>query len=307
MIKEVVYKSKDNITDIHAVLWIPDKNIKAILQISHGMIEHILRYEDFALEMNKHGILVCGNDHLGHGDSVIDKKHLGYFAKKNSSDILVDDLYSLTDIVKKRYKDIPIFLLGHSMGSFIARNYIAKYGEEINGAIIIGTGNQSTLKLDMALLATDIIKTFKGEFYTSKFLANQTTDGFHRYFKEDNKHSWLSTNEKVIIDYAKDPKTYFKFTCNGHKTLFTLIKNAKKSSKNIPKTLPIMILSGKDDPVGNFGKDIIKLYNTYKKLNIKNVEYKLYDNMRHEIINETNNKIVYNDIINFITKEELPK
>lgn len=303
MKKEITYKSLDGITDIHAVIWEPAGTITAILQISHGMTEHISRYENFATELNKHGILVCGNDHLGHGYSVIDQDHYGYFAPKKADSILVEDLHTLTLQMKNSYPNIPYFLLGHSMGSFIARNYIAKYGNELNGALIVGTGYHPNIKMTGAQILTSIIQFYKrGWFYRSKYIENHTNGSYYKHFENNTNHyCWLTNDKNVILEYEQDPQTHFRFTCNGYYTMFTLIKSANKNYKNIDKHLPILILSGKDDPVGRFGKDILKIYGDYKKQCL-NVKMKIYNNMRHEIINELNKVIVHNDIINFINE-----
>ena len=307
MKEEFTYKSKDGITNIHAVIWKPNEDIKAIVQISHGMIEHIGRYEDFAFYLNKHGILVCGNDHLGHGKSVIDNDHYGYFAKKNSDKIVVDDVYSLTEIIKDKYPNIPYILLGHSMGSFIVRNYITYYSHQIDKCIIIGSNYQSQSFMRLAKLITAITQFYHhGWFYVSPFIYKLTNGSYHKYFEEGRKNEdcWLATNDEVIRNFRNDPQTKFKFTCNGYYTLFSLIKNAcnKKLAKNIRKDLPLLILSGKDDPVGNFGKDIYSIEKLYKNVGIDNISIKLYNGMRHELINETDNILPITDIINFIKK-----
>ncbi|MDE5630353.1 MAG: lysophospholipase [Bacilli bacterium] len=305
MKKEITYKSLDGITEIHAVIWEPSIPITAILQISHGMIEHIRRYEQFANELNKHGILVCGNDHLGHGYSIVDKDHYGYFAEKNADSILVDDLHTLTTQIKNDYPNIPYFLLGHSMGSFIARNYLAKYGNELTGALIVGTGYHSNFEMTGAKILTSIIQFYKrGWFYRSKYIENKTNGGYYKHFENNSNHNcWLTNDKNVILEYENDPKNQFRFTCNGYYTVFTLIKSANKNFKNIDKNLPIILLAGKDDPVGSFGKDISKLYEDYKKQGL-NVKMKIYNNMRHEILNELNKVIVYNDVINFINENK---
>ncbi len=305
MKKEITYKSQDGLTEIHAVIWEPTIPITAILQISHGMIEHIRRYENLANELNKYGILVCGNDHLGHGYSIQDKDHYGYFAEKNADSILVEDLHTLTLEMKKNYPNVPYFLLGHSMGSFIARNFIAKYGSELKGALIVGTGYHSNLEMTGAKILTNIIQFYKrGLFYRSKYIENKTNGSYYKHFENNSNHNcWLTNDKNVILEYENDPKTQFRFTCNGYYTIFTLIKSANKNYKNIDKNLPIILLAGKDDPVGRFGKDIIKIYESYKKCGL-NVKMKIYNNMRHEILNELNKVIVYNDVINFINENK---
>lgn len=307
MKEEITYKSNDGVTNIRAVIWKPTTEVKAIVQISHGMVEYIDRYATFAASLNKRGILVCGNDHLGHGHSVIDTNHLGYFAKKDSDKILVEDLHTLTNIMKEQYANIPIFILGHSMGSFIVRNYINIYSEDIKGACIVGSGFKSKAVMNFAIVLSYLTQFYHhGWFYRSPLLYKLTNGSFHKKFEEgkENPLCWLTSDMNIINEYRANPLSKFRFTCNGYKTLFVLIKKSctKKLAKNIRKDLPLLILSGKDDPVGNFGKSIYKLEKFYRKIGIKKISMKLYNGMRHEIINERNNVLPITDIINFIEK-----
>lgn len=307
MKEEITYKSKDDKTNIRAVIWKPDGEIKAIVQISHGMVEYMDRYVRFALSLNKRGILVCGNDHLGHGHSVTKATNLGYFAEKNADSILVEDLHTLTSIMKEKYPSVPYFLLGHSMGSFIARNYITLYSNDLSGSIIIGSGFKSKIVMNFAIFLTYVTQFYHhGWYYRSPLLFKLTNGSFHKKFEEgkDNPLCWLTSDNTIINEYRSNPLSNFRFTCNGYKTLFTLIKKSctKKYAKNIRKDLPLLILSGKDDPVGNFGVSIYKLEKFYRSVGIKVISMKLYNGMRHEIINEKNNVLPITDIINFIEK-----
>lgn len=307
MKEEFTYKSKEDLTKIHAVVWKPASEIKAIVQIAHGMTEHINRYEEFAKALNNQGILVCGNDHLGHGKSVIDENHLGYFAKKNGRDVLVDDVVTLTNIMQVRYPNTPYYILGHSMGSFIVRNYITSYSNRLAGCILIGSAQHSKLKMN---LGKQLAKTTQfyhhGWFYRSPLLYKMTTGNYYKKFEEgmQNHLCWLTTNNEIIETYKNDPLSNFKFTCNGYYTLFDLIKGAcsKKRAKKINKDLPMFIMTGKDDPVGRLGKDIYKIEKLYKKVGIKDVRIKVYNGMRHEVLNEVQNVVPITDIVNFINK-----
>lgn len=308
MKQEINYKSQDGITNIHAIIWKPTTEVKAIVQISHGMVEHINRYENLAYELNKHGILVCGNDHLGHGLSITSPNNYGYFCKKKQDEVLVSDLHKLTNIIKKDYPNTPYFLLGHSMGSFIARNYIEVYSEDLTGSIIVGSGFKSGIVTTFAQIVTWITQFYHhGWYYRSPFLYKQTNGGFARRFEEgkENPHCWLTTDQSIIDAYKNDTMTNFKFTCNAYYGLFTLIKKAcsKKYCKKIRKDLPILIQSGKDDPVGDFGQAIYKIEKLYKSVGIKDVKIKIYNGMRHEILNEKNRVLVINDIVNFIKEK----
>lgn len=308
MFKEIRYPSNDNITEIHACMWIPVGKINAILQIEHGMIEHIKRYESIAEILNNAGILVCGSDHLGHGESVIDREHYGYFASVRGDNILIEDAVRLTDLVKNKYPNIPYYILGYSFGSFLVRNYITKYDDKIDGAIIMGSAYHSPLKMNLAILYTAIHQFYHhGWFYRSKALKKMTIGNMHKYFEEDDPNCWLTRNDEVLKSYDKDPKCNFSFTCNGYLNMFRLIKNANKKSslKNIDGNLPLFIVSGRDDPVGNFGKRVEKLQRFYKNAKMSNVKLRIYNNMRHDILNEPERIIVINDIIAFINSTNL--
>ena len=162
MLEEFNYKSSDGKNYIHAVKWLPKDEPKYILQIAHGMAEHVMRYEDFAKFLNEHGFLVCGEDHLGHGKTAANKSDLGYCAEKDGHQTVIKDMKQLQDIIKKDYPNIPYFLLGHSMGSFLCREFIETYGETLNGAIVMGTGNQPQIALGFAKLLCRIISVAKG-------------------------------------------------------------------------------------------------------------------------------------------------
>lgn len=307
MYNEINYQSKDNITNIHAIMWIPTTKVTAILQIEHGMAEYIKRYEGLAQLFNELGILVCGNDHLGHGESVIDNNHYGYIAAKRGDKILVDDAISLTEIMKNKYPNVPYYILGHSFGSFIARNYIAKY-DKINGIIIMGSSYQSQIKMRAAIILSYIEQFYHhGWFYRSKLLHKITIGNLERFFEEKRKYCWLTKNNQVLDKFEKDPLCNSDFTCNGYLNMFRLIKrcNKKRTYKNTNRDLPIFIVSGKDDPVGNFGASALKIDKLYKKANFKNVKLKIYNGMQHNILDEPEKIIAINDIIAFINTNNL--
>ena len=162
MKKEIHFTSADGKTNNYAVLWAPKEKPKYILQIAHGMAEHVNRYEDFAKFLNKNGFLVCGEDHLGHGRTALDKEHLGYFAEKDGHQTVVKDMKQLHDMVSAKYPDLPYFLLGHSMGSFLCREYIETFGDTLDGAIVMGTGEHPPIETFFGKLLCKIIALFKG-------------------------------------------------------------------------------------------------------------------------------------------------
>lgn len=300
--KEFYYDSYDNRTKIHAVMWIPEGEIKGILQISHGMLEHIERYDNFAREMAKNNILVTGNDHLGHGYSIASEEDRGYFADDGNK-VLIEDIHNLMISTKKQYPDIQYFILGHSMGSFLLRQFISLYGSEINGAIIMGTGHQPYPLIKSGVLIARLIALFKGWNHRSTFVDKLAIGRYNKAFEPGRtSKDWLTRDEKIVDDYIADQKISFMFTLNAYYNMFKgmLFLYNKNQLKNTPLKLPLYLVSGKNDPVGNFGKDVIKVYEQYKKLGIINVSYKLYDDSRHEILNETNKEDVYSDILKWL-------
>lgn len=300
---EFYFDSNDGVTKIHAVMHIPDKTPCAILQISHGMVEFIDRYDDFAAFLGEHGIIVVGNDHLGHGGSVLSKEEYGYFSKKNGNRNLIEDLHKLTELTKERYPSLPYFLLGHSMGSFYARQYICDYGNELEGAIIMGTGNQPLVLAAAGVVITAVIALIKGWKYRSTFIDKMAFGGYNkRFMPSRTDKDWLTKDEKKVDEYLSDERCTFIFTLNAYHNMFKGIVRLHSGNllEKIPKALPLLVVSGKDDPVGDFGKGVKKFAEKLGKLKIKDVMLKLYEKDRHEILNETDRDVVYKDVCDWI-------
>ena len=303
--KEVYIPSTNNRNQLHVAIWEPERETKAILQISHGMVEYIVRYDDFAKHLNQQGILVIGNDHLGHGQSVLDESEFGYFGKEKGSAV-VDDLYEVTKYAKKQYgENIPYFLMGHSMGSFMARRYLMTYGEKITGGIISGTGYKAVPVLDAALFFTAVTKFFHGERYRSPFLKWLAFHTYNRKIADvKTENDWLTRDEAVVAAYNENPYCKFSFTVNGYETLSDTIKYIQKQSnwEKTPKQLPILMIAGEEDPVGSYGKDVKKVYKKYQQLGCNHIELKLYQDDRHELVNELDREVVYADISQWILR-----
>lgn len=291
------YPSSDGTTMIHAEMWVPEGTVKAVLQISHGMVEFIDRYNRFGTYCSQQGILVCGNDHLGHGQSVIGKARLGYFGE-NGNEHIIEDLHTLYTKIHKMYPNVPYFLLGHSMGSFLARQYITRYGNDLSGAIIMGTGYQSPTTLKVARFLCEKIADQKGWMYRSPLLTKMALGSNNKHFEPARTPSdWLTKDTQIVDAYVHEPLDNFQFTTNAFDEMFKGLQDADAHINQIPKDLPILFASGADDPVGDFGKGVQKVYHMFVDAQIKNVECKLYENDRHEILNELNYKQVYNDLI----------
>ena len=304
--EELTYKSRDRETMIHAIRWIPEGEPVAILQIIHGMQEYVDRFDEFANFLAEKGILVIGNDHLGHGKSVGKHGTYGYFCKDDPATVLVRDAHRLKKMTQEDFPGIPCFILGHSFGSFIAREYITRYGTGIKGAIIQGTAFLSNGTVKSMAGLVNFLTFFMGEKSRSTMVNNMAFKGYLRRISNPRtKFDWLSHNEASIDKYIADPACNFVFTLNGFRTMAELLKRVQDVSKmeDIPKDLPILITGGKEDPVGSYGEALQRLYTIYKnELQIKNVELKIYDGMRHELQQETGREVVFEDQYQWIRK-----
>lgn len=303
------YLSKDGRTKIHGVKWVPDCEIyRGVLQITHGMIEFIERYDGFARYIAEQGFLVVGNDNLGHGESVSDKKEWGYFAEKNSSDILVADMHTLRKKMQSDNPGVPYYMFGHSMGSYLLRKYITKHGEDLAGAIICGTGSVPDVLTRTGMGMCKIMAQFKGWHHRSKLIEAMSFSGPYKKYDmtgKDPANSWLTKDQEIVKRYYNEPKCSFTFTLNGYKALFDTVyyDNQKENIAKMPKDLPIFMISGKDDPVGDCGVGVRRVYDMFIRSGMNDVTCKLYENDRHEILNETDRDKIYSDILNWINSK----
>ena len=305
--EELTYKSRDRQTTLHAIRWIPEGEPVAILQIIHGMQEYVDRYDEFANYLAEKGILVIGNDHLGHGKSVGEKgTAYGYFCKNDPATVLVRDAHRLKKMTQEDYPGVPCFILGHSFGSFIAREYITRYGTGIKGAIIQGTAYMPSGTIGSLRGLVNFLQFVMGEKYRSAMVNNMAFKGYLKRIPDHRTNfDWLSHNEESIDKYIADPACNFVFTLNGFKTMAEILKRIQDVDKmeDIPKDLPILITAGKEDPVGSYGDAPKRLYSIYKDiLQLKNVELKLYDDMRHELQQEVGREKVFEDQYAWIKK-----
>ena len=306
MKNEFTYPSGDGRTSIHAIEWIPDTEVTAVLQIAHGMVEFIGRYDRFGTLLAEKGIYVVGNDHLGHGSSVVSQGDHGYFAEKDGNLCVIGDMHALREMTQKKYPGVPYFLLGHSMGSFLARQYIEMYGEGLAGAIIMGTGVLPEGALKAALALSRVTAKMKGWRYRSRLIDSMALGSYNKKFEPARtKNDWLTKDEAIVDAYNANPWNNFRFTVNGYYNMFTGIAYAQKEEniRRIPKDLPVLIVSGEEDPVGEFGKGPQKLFEIYRKAGLTDVTIKLYPGDRHEILNETDHELVDKDILDWIEEK----
>ncbi len=301
--EDFYYESRDEKTKIHAIKWVPEEKPVAILQIVHGMSEYMDRYEEFAKVMGSYHILVTGDDHLGHGATIGENGIPGYFCKRDAATVVVRDVHRLKKTIQESYPDVPYFILGHSLGSFILRNYLLRYGTGIEGAIIMGTGMPSKGMLFTSSLLAKILTFFQGEEHPSKFLDQLA---FSSYLKKiehpKTEKDWLSKDDKMVEKYVADPLCGFPFTLNGFQTMFTLIRRLqnKKNLDRMPKELPVLFVSGGEDPVGQYGKDVYAVCKQFQEIGMHKIEVKIYREDRHELLNEINRELIYEELYQWI-------
>lgn len=295
--------SSDGRSQIHVMHWKPEKQAVAVLQISHGMIEHIRRYEECACALAKQGIAVIGHDHLGHGETAGTEEDFGFFSEKNGASCIVRDIYRVRKAAARRYPGIPHFILGHSMGSFFVRRYLLTYGRGEAGAILMGTGNQP---LPLLLLGDAVVRLegmVHGERFRSALLHQLVLGSYNRRVGSPGTESdWLSRDREKVTSYMEDPYCQFRFTCSAYRDFFDtmLLLKSRKQLQKMPLTLPVLMMSGEEDPVGDYGKGIRSLFRRYQKLGLADVKMKLYPGARHELLNETNREEVISEIASWI-------
>ncbi len=286
--------------DLYKVSWDIEKPI-GVVQIVHGMVEHIERYDRFARFLNEKGYVVIGHDQRGHGQSIHHPEEMGVFPLE--SEKLIDDIKAIHHDIKASYPDLPCFLLGHSMGSYLVRCAISQNEMALDGVIIMGTGQVSPLLTNFSVaLAYFGVKLF-GEGYTGKFFNRLTLEKYIKIFSKDVKRSdWISRDKAIVNKHAKDKFCQFTPSLSMYLGIFRFVRCAcaKKSYHQLKKDLPILLISGERDIVGKFGKMVLKLNYLYKQAGLSQVRLRLYPQARHEILNELNYQEVYQDIYHWL-------
>ena len=296
------FPSTDGIHQLKGKMYIPDGETKGVFHVVHGMTEHIGRYDTFLKEMAESGYVVVAYDNLGHGKTAKDKSELGFIAKKNGWKKITDDVYAVSKIIKEEYPGLPYYLMGHSMGSFIVRNAAATYPDLMDKLIVMGTGGpMAATKPALGMINT--IKFFRGKRHISPLIEKLAFGEYNKGFGDGSNGDWLSKNPEVRRVYNADKFCNYHFTVSA---MYDLVKindavNKKKWFKKISKTLPILLVSGSEDPVGEHSKGVKKVYKLLKKRGA-NVRMKLYEDNRHEILNDTARDEVIEDIKAFLSE-----
>ncbi|PKM84328.1 MAG: alpha/beta hydrolase [Firmicutes bacterium HGW-Firmicutes-11] len=275
---------------------------RGILQIAHGMAEHSLRYRETIEFFTARGYVVCGNDHLGHGMTAASRQELGYFGKQKGWFHMAEDMYGLTLRMKETYGELPYFLLGHSMGSLLARVYLTRYGSDLNGVVLSGTSGPNP-KAGLSKPLVSLISATKGEHHRSKLIYGLAFGNYNdRYEKGCDRLSWMSQVQPVLDDFRKDPLCNFTLTVAGFRDLMELLAfvSRKQWATEIPADLPVLLVSGEMDPVGDFGEGVKKVYKALEAAGCKDLTMKLYPDTRHEIFNEPVRRQTMEDIAAFM-------
>ena len=294
--------SATGVGELQAKTWAPAGQPRLILQIIHGMAEHMERYDHLARYLAKRGILTLSCDLPGHGRSAPDEKHLGYAAETDGYQKVLEDLHAIKNQVSERMPDVPVVLLGHSMGSFLARLYSSVYGKELAGVIYSGTAGDNPILPVARFLAARSVRR-NGAFHRDGFIDKLMHQGYLRKIPNPvSEFDWLSRDPDIVKAYEDDAFCGFVFTAAGYRDLFDLLMaiSGRQWAEKVPHNLPIRLISGEDDPVGGYGSGVKQVLAILKKAGHQDVQMILYPGGRHEILNETNREDVYADIANYL-------
>lgn len=298
--------SSDGIHTLKGYVYLPKGEVKGLFHVVHGMTEHISRYDKFLNDMAENGYIAFGYDHLGHGETAIDDSELGYIAKKKGWERLIEDVKVFSDAVRGEFGNerMPYILMGHSMGSFIVRLAAERYVKPSH-LIIMGTAGKNPA-CDPAIFLINTIKLFKGEKHISNFMDNVAFGSYNKSFGENDPSDpklWLSNDKSAREAYYADKYCMFKFTISAMGDLMKLIKYSNSGAwyKKLPNDFPILLLSGDSDPVGSFGKGVTEVEKKLRSRG-KNVTCKLYENGRHEILNDVYYDEIVRDVVEFVSK-----
>ncbi len=297
--KEVL--SSDKSHQLKGKIYIPEGTARGLFHVVHGMTEHIARYDEFMRAVAEEGYIVFGYDHLGHGHTARDAGELGFFAHENGWERLVDDVFLFGNEIRKAMgDDLPFILMGHSMGSFIVRLTAAKYNH-YDKLIVMGTGGPNPAA-GAGIALAGMIKKIKGERHISPFIYKMAFGTYNKRFESENDpYAWLSTQRATRDSYRVDPFCTFRFSVSAMQDLVTLNKNCNEKScyDATDKVKPILLVSGEEDPVGDYGAGVTKVFESLKAAGA-NVQMKLYPGVRHEILNDASREEVIADIKAFI-------
>lgn len=297
--QEFYFPSSDGVHQCYAHEWHPEGEPRGVLQIAHGVAEYIGRYHDFAEWMARKGFLVVGEDHLGHGRTVDDEK-FGYFGAKDGWNTVAKDIRKLRTLEGERHGDVPYFLMGHSMGSFLARTYLINWPGTVDGGLLSGTGQEPAATVGAGKLICSLLCAVRGPEYRSGFVNDLSLGAYNRQFAPNRTTAdWISRDEKVVDAYLKDPFCTFRPTVGMYRDMMGGLQYIASPGnlKKMYKTTPVYFFSGDHDPVGQNGAGVKKVAAMFRDAGCTDVTVKLYPDGRHEMLNEINRQEVYQDVL----------
>ena len=305
---EFTFLSTDGKTQLHGMRWEPEGgSVRAVLQICHGVAEHIARYDAFARYLNGLGIAVVGHDHLGHGLSLSEGGTPVYFGESNTWNTVVDDIYVLHQRIRLWYPDVPLCIMGHSMGSFLTRTYLIRYPGTVKAAIIMGTGWQPKAVIAGGMAVAKAVGAVVGENGTSDLVTNLAFGAYNKLFAPNRTScDWLSADEGNVDAYMADPLCGADATVGLFRQMLSGIRFNQKLSnlRQMDPRIPVLFVAGEKDPVGDCGNGVRRTYQDFRRAGVQDCTLKLYPGLRHEILNEkAQQQQIFEDIGQWLTSK----
>ena len=305
---EFTFLSTDGKTQLHGMRWEPDGgSVRAVLQICHGVAEHIARYDAFARYLNGLGIAVVGHDHLGHGLSLPEGGTPVYFGESNTWNTVVDDIYVLHQRIRLWYPDVPLCIMGHSMGSFLTRTYLIRYPGTVKAAVIMGTGWQPKAVIAGGMAVAKAVGAVVGENGTSDLVTNLAFGAYNKLFAPNRTScDWLSADEENVDAYMADPLCGADATVGLFRQMLSGIRFNQKLSnlRQMDPRIPVLFVAGEKDPVGDCGNGVRRTYQEFRRAGVQDCTLKLYPGLRHEILNEkAQQQQIFEDIGQWLTSK----
>ena len=306
-ITDFTFPSSSGLCQIHARQWLPEEEpYVGVVQLVHGIAEHIGRYDAFARFLNSHGYIVVGNDHLGHGTSVASEAYRGYFADRDGWTHVSNDTRTLQIMTARRFPNLPYFLFGHSMGSFLTRTYLIRFPGTVDGAVLCGTGQMRLAVIRAGRAAAQVEKRRLGAKGKSRLISQLCFGSYNNQFKPARTaYDWLSINTENVDAYMADPLCGFDTTVGLFLDLLdglTLIEDPKQLA-HMQKEMPVFFIAGGLDPVGESGEGVRQAYLSFRESGMKDVDIRIYPGLRHEILNEVGCEMVYDDVLSWLERQ----
>ena len=304
--EDFTFESSTGSNLLHARKCIPDGTPRAVLQIEHGVADHIRRYDDLMNYLAENGIVCVGDDHLGHGESIRKPEDQGFFAEENGWDAVIKDVDTLRDLTRRDYPDLPYIFFGHSMGSFVVRTYLIQHPDKYDAAILSGTGHQSKLMIAGGYAAASLLTSAKGPRGDGKALNDMAFGSYCKKIPNPRTaFDWISRDEETVDKYIADPWCGFVCKVSLYRDMMNGVRfiTKQKNIDKMSKEAPVYFMSGDADPVGDYGEGVERAYQAFRAAGLKDVSIKLYPGGRHEMLNEINKEDVKKDILDWINEK----